>query len=352
MTVIHFDMDAFYASIEIRDNPQYKNKPLVVGGGVVTTANYEARKFGVHSAMNTMMARKLCPHLIVVPVDSEKYHNVSNYIHSLIEKITKVVEYVALDEGYMDVTDIITNYPSKEYFAMKFKERIFKKTGLTCSVGVGYNKLSAKIASDINKPNGYYIFNNPNEFVEYIKDKDIKIIPGVGKKLQELLKSQNIIKAGDVYKYSLYELVKRYGTSRGYMLYYYTRGINDNPIDTNRDHISIGNENTYKYPLMTQQDLIREYTQIFERAYSRMKKKGYLCKSVNIKIKYSDFSMITRSKNIDLSDDKILLFEKVQDLMEEITQENIRLVGVSFNNLVPKDKIKRQLPIKFSEEFL
>lgn len=347
--ILHYDMDAFYASVEIKDNPNLKNKPLVIGSSVVSTASYAARKYGIHSAMSTSEAKKLCPNLIIIPGNKKKYYKNSEYIHSLIEKISDTVEYIALDEGFIDITDIIKKYNSKKYFAEKFKERIFKKTGLTCSVGIGYNKLTAKIASDINKPNGYFIFNNSNEFIEYIKDKEIKIIPGVGKKFLSILNKNNIFTTQEIYKFSLQELIALYGLSRGSLLYYYSRGIDDRPIKKERKSISIGNENTYKYPLKTIEELKREYNQIFNKTYHRLKEKKFLCNSITIKIRYSDFTTITRSKNLSFpTDNKLDLENNVQDLFEKIKIVNdIRLVGISFNNLINKNKIKKQLQFNF-----
>ena len=157
--ILHYDMDAFYASVEIRDNPKLKGKPIVVGENIVTTASYEARKYGVRSAMPVSEARKLCKNLIALPVSKGKYSEVSSRIKSLVLKLTHRVEFIALDEGYIDITEIIERYPSKKYFANRFKRGIFNNVSLTCSIGIGYNKLSAKIASDINKPGGIYIFN-------------------------------------------------------------------------------------------------------------------------------------------------------------------------------------------------
>ena len=165
--IMHYDMDAFYASIEINRNPKLKNKPLVVGENIVTTASYEARKYGIHSAMKVSDAKLLCPKLIAIPVDKKEYIRISNEIHNLILKITNKVEFIATDEGYIDLTGIVKP-ENKIQFALKFKERIKELTNLTCSVGIGFNKLSAKIASDINKPFGIYIFENEKEFLKYI----------------------------------------------------------------------------------------------------------------------------------------------------------------------------------------
>lgn len=208
--IMHYDMDAFYASIEINRNPKLKNKPIVVGENIVTTASYEARKYGIHSAMKVSDAKLLCPKLIVIPVDKTEYIRISNEIHNLIFKITNKVEFIATDEGYIDLTDVI-NPENKKSFAIKFKQRIKELTNLTCSVGISFNKLSAKIASDINKPFGFFIFENEKEFIKYISDKKIRIIPGVGKKFFEILKHDKIFYIKDVFKYSLDYLVKKYG---------------------------------------------------------------------------------------------------------------------------------------------
>ena len=347
--ILHYDMDAFYASVEIRDNKSLKNKPLVVGESIVTTASYAARKYGIHSAMSTAEAKRLCPSLIILPCNKEKYAVESNHIHTLVEKVTDKVEYIAFDEGFLDITNIIENYPSKEYFAKKFKERIFKNTGLTCSVGIGYNKLTAKIASDCNKPNGFYIFNSPKEFTAYISNKSISIIPGVGKKFIPILEKNNILKPKDIYNFSLHELISLFGLSRGSLLYYYSRGLDDRPVKKERKAASVGNENTYRFSLQTDEDLKREYTAVFEKSYKRLKEKNFLCSCVNIKIKYKDFSSITRSKHLSTpTDNKTDLFEIVVNLIENIEYRNeIRLVGVSFSHLIKKNILKTQLSFKF-----
>lgn len=347
--ILHYDMDAFYASIEIKDNPKLRNKPLVVGRGVVSTASYAARKYGIHSAMSIGEAKKLCPSLIIISGDKKKYVKYSQEIHLLVEKISDNVEYIALDEGFVDITNIIEKYISKEYFAKKFKERIYMNTGLTCSVGIGYNKLTAKIASDVNKPNGYFIFNNSEEFIEYIKDQEIKIIPGVGKRFFSLLNKNEIYKTKDIYESSLKELIALYGLSRGSLLYYYSRGVDDRPIKKQRKSISIGNENTYRYSLQSEEELKREYGIIFEKTYKRLKEKDFLCNSVTIKIRYSNFTTLSRSKNLIFpTQDKIDLENIIQELIDKIkNKKNIRLVGISFSNLIKKSKIKEQLQFEF-----
>ena len=333
--IMHYDMDCFYASIEIRDNPKYQGLPLVVGGGVVTTASYEARKYGIYSAMSTFEAKKLCPNLLIVPVNKDKYIRVSQKIQNLVLKITEKVEFIALDEGYVEIAP---KFSSLEEFAEKFKERIKYHTGLTCSVGIGINKLSAKIASGINKPGGKYIFNSQIEFVNFLKNKDIKIIQGVGNKLKELLNKEGINKVEDLYNYSLNELINKYGKSRGELLYLSCRGIDYSEIEYQRATHSIGNENTYRFPLSSEGNILKELEEIFNYSYERLVKKEFITKTIILKIKFANGELITRSKTFTIpTDDKQILYESIENLFENININSpIKLLGVSFGNLTKK----------------
>lgn len=334
--ILHYDMDCFYASIETRDNPKYKNRPMVVVGGVVTTANYEARKYGIHSAMSTFEAKKLCPNLLIVYPNKDKYFKESQIIHNLVLKITHKIEFIALDEGYIDITDVIKKYSSKEKFAKTFRERIYKHTGLTCSVGIGINKISAKIASDINKPFGQFIFNSEKEFIEYTKDKKIRKLQGVGEKFEKLLNKDKIFLVGDVYKFSLGELTKKYGKARGELLYLYSRGIDYSPVDYDKPTHSVGAENTYSFPLISEGEIAKKLEEVFETAYKRLKAKNFLTKTISIKIRYEDRTTISKAKTIAIATyDKEKLFEYVQEIFNEIEEKrNIKLLGVTFKNLV------------------
>ena len=345
--ILHYDLDAFYASVEIRDNPKkYKNKPMVVAGGVVTTASYEARKFGIHSAMSTFEAKKLCPNLLVVYPNKEKYFKESQIIHNLVLKITHKIEFIALDEGYIDITDVIQKYSSKEKFAKTFRERVFKHTGLTCSVGIGVNKISAKIASDINKPFGQFIFNSEKDFMEYMKDKNIRKLQGVGKKFEKILNRDNIFLVGDVHRFSFKELVQKYGKSRGELLYLYSRGIDHSPVDYDKPTHSVGAENTYSFPLNSDEEINKKLEEVFEVAYKRLKSKNCLTKTISIKIKYSDRHIINKAKTFSIAtDNKENLFEYMQEIFSEIDErEEIKLLGISFRNLI--EFSSRQLSFK------
>lgn len=346
--IYHYDMDAFYSSIEERENPKLKGKAFVVGGGVTCTASYEARKYGVRSAMVVSEAKKLCPNLIVLPVNMKLYHEVSDQIHNLILKITDKVEFIASDEGYIDLTGIIEDDPVvKERFAKKFQKRILEITGLTCSVGVGYNKLSAKIASDINKPHGFYMFNNESEFVQYISDKPLRTMPGVGKKSIVELEKDGLFKVSDLHKISILELNRRYGDSRAAMLYYFSRGIDDSPVEHQRKTHSIGSENTYREPLEGEEKIAAELEQLFKKVHERLLEDRLFCKTVNIKIRYSNFHTITRSHTLSsYTNSSFHLHEGMEQLISEIQDfSSIRLVGFSLSNLSQNYVEQLQFPL-------
>ncbi|WP_297487273.1 DNA polymerase IV [uncultured Cetobacterium sp.] len=344
-TILHYDMDSFYASVEMRDNKKYIGKPIVVAGGVVTTANYEARKFGIHSAMSTIEAKRLCPRVIVVPVNKTKYSEESKIIQNLALKITDKVEFIALDEGYIDITNIISKYSSKKSFASLFRKRIFEKTGLTCSVGIGINKLTAKIASDINKPGGQYIFNNQEEFIEFIRHKNIRKLPGVGVKFEKILTKNNIKKVDDIFPFSLKELTAKFGTSRGELLYTFSRGIDFREVDFKRATHSIGNEITFRIPLDSEVEINREIDDLFIWAHKRLLKNKFLTKTISLKIRYSNRDTITRAKTRAIPTDNIDILKSMLDelsLAVDISRD-IRLLGVSFSSLI--NKSKRQLTL-------
>ncbi|MGL5125126.1 MAG: DNA polymerase IV [Fusobacteriaceae bacterium] len=343
--ILHYDMDAFYASVEERENPKLRGKPFVVGGGVICTASYSARKYGVRSAQTVFEARKLCPSLFVLPVNMELYQKFSDLIQSLVLKITQKVEFIAKDEGYIDLTEIIeNNYDAKIKFGKKFQKRIKEITGLTCSIGIGYNKLTAKIASDINKPAGIHMFLNENEFVQYISEKSIRILPGVGKKLCEELNLKGIMSVGDARNISYPEL-RKYGNSRADILYYYSRGIDDSPINFERKTHSIGSENTYRENLGGEERINLEFDQLFKKVYERFCDEKIYCRTVNIKIRYGDFKTITRSYSLGIPTNSYRsIREGMEKLINELENfENIRLVGFTLSNI--SKKIVKQLKL-------
>lgn len=348
--IMHYDMDAFYASIEIRDNPHLRGKAVIVGTKVVTTCSYEARKFGLHSAMSVKEARKLCPRGIYLPCDKDKYAKVAYEIQNLVLKMSDKVEFVAFDEAYVDITELYKKYKNLEYIAKKFRERIYKKVGLTCSVGIAYNKLAAKIASEINKPNGFYIINNEEEFIEYIRNKDIRKIPGIGKKTEILLNSRGIFKVEDLYKKSLIELQGYFGHSRGIQLYENARGIDNSFVSNERQHKSIGNETTLNSPIRNE-DFVREaIKKIFDSVYERLKDKNFYAKTLSIKIRYSNREISQRSKSLkDFSKNYNDFYRVLMELLDQINlDKEIILYGFTFSNL--QEKVREQLSFENIEK--
>jgi DNA polymerase IV len=333
--ILHYDMDAFYASIEIRDKPNLHGKPVIVGTSVITTCNYEARKYGLHSAMSVTKARILCPYGIYLKVDKEKYNKVSKQIKKLVLKLTNKVEFIALDEGFVDITDIIKNYTSYEVFAKKFQQGILKHTGLSCSIGIGYNKLSAKLASDAKKPGGVTFIRDLDQFADFMSDKGIKLIPGVGKKTQEILDRKNLVKVSDVLKVSLQELRSILGYNRGEMIYEYSRGIDNRKVSIESKTHSISNEKTYSVPLEDREFIWAEFLSLLIKTYKRMKDQNFHTKTLTLKVRYLDRKTITRSKSINISTENIEKLKKLlSELFEEIDLGNkIKLLGINLGNL-------------------
>lgn len=334
--IMHYDMDAFFASVEIRDNPNLRGKPVIVGTRVVTTCNYEARKYGLHSAMSVKVARKLCPKGIYLEVDKDKYTNEAKKIQELIYTLSDKVEFLSLDEGYIDISKLYEKYKDLDFIANKFRERIFAKTGLTCSVGIAYNKLAAKISSEINKPNGYYIMENVEKFIDYVRTKDIRIIPGIGGKTETSLNKYGIYKVGDFYNHSLLVLQGILGHGRGLQLYEFSKGIDDRPIENERKHKSIGNETTLITPI-NNEDLIKiNLRNIFEGVFRRFKETSFFARTVTIKIRYGNRQILQKSKSYkEYSDDYKEFLRIFNELVEELSlAEPILLYGVTFSNII------------------
>lgn len=336
--IMHYDMDAFFASVEIREKPWLADKPVIVGTNVVTTCNYVARKYGIHSAMSTAMARRLCKNGVYLRVDKDLYQAESDRIKELVLRITDKVEFIALDEGYIDISEIAKKYTSLEYFAEKFKKGIKRHTGLTCSVGVGFNKLSAKMASEVNKPDGMHVFKDEDEFIDYVRQKDIGIIPGIGKKTAQFLKETGICKVEDGLKIPLQQMRSILGYSKGDMVYEYMRGVDRRAVKNSRKIQSISNETTFNFPVDESDIIEKEIAELFKKTYKRLLGKKLHCKTVTIKIRYENRETITRSKSFDgLEDQFTKLWETLVGLKEHIDfSRKIRLVGVALGNVAKK----------------
>lgn len=349
---LHYDMDAFFAAVEQRDNKELKGKPIAIGHGVVTTASYEARKYGVKSAMPTVQAKRLCPNLIVVNIRKGVYFEEGRRIQKLIAKVIKKCEFTSVDEGYLDITEFICKNNTKlnkkekfskiERFIKKFKKYIFDNSQLTCSVGIGFSKISAKIASDINKPNGHFIFKNRNHFLNYIHNKDLGIVPGIGRKTRENLALFNITKVFQLYEIEKNELIRRFGISKGEYLYNSVRGLHFSDINTDRKRQSYGHEITFH---QEENDILTLHAELKKQIKNLCEKlitKNEFAKTVTIKIRYSNFATHTRSKTLKSATNDINeIYGAALENLEFFEKKNeVRLIGVQLSSIMKSNVVQ------------
>ncbi|EPR72463.1 DNA polymerase IV [Winogradskyella psychrotolerans RS-3] len=330
-------MDAFYASVAQMDNPELKGKPIAVGGGgtrgVVSAASYEARKFGVKSAMSGRLAIKLCPELIFVKTDFERYTEISKRIRKIFLEYTDLVEPLSLDEAYLDVTENKIGFPSASLIAEEIRQRIFNEVGLTASAGISINKFIAKVASDYNKPNGQKTVN-PEDVFQFLEDLDIRKFYGVGKVTAEKMYQKGIFTGKDLKLKSLEYLDKNFGKSGRYY-YDVVRGIHFSEVKPNRIRKSLAAERTFSKNLSSEIFMLEKLEHISEEVSKRLTKNKVSGKTITLKIKYSDFTLQTRSKTLPyyVSDTSIIL-ETAKDLLYQNKLNNsVRLLGISLSNL-------------------
>jgi DNA polymerase-4 len=337
--IIHIDMDAFYASVEQRDNPEYMGKPLVVGGlpqgrgGVVATASYEARKFGIRSAMPSKQALQLCPHALFVRPRFDAYKEVSGKIREIFSRYTDLIEPLSLDEAYLDVTMDKLNIGSALEIARQIKQAIKEELQLSASAGVSINKFVAKIASDINKPDGLK-FIGPSAVEAFMKKLPVEKFHGVGKVTAEKMKKMGLHTGADVKNLAEEELIKNFGKA-GSFYYRIVRGIDEREVQSHREIKSLAAEDTFAYDLTTVEEMETELNKIALLVYKRLQKNNLKGRTVSLKIKYSDFKQITRNKsfNAPLSDLEVIRTTAKQ-LLAAISPEDkkIRLLGISISN--------------------
>ncbi|MDF4220390.1 DNA polymerase IV [Maribacter sp. M208] len=348
--IIHVDMDAFYASVEELDNPELKGKPLAVGGsekrGVVSAANYEARKFGVRSAMSGFQARKNCPHLTFVKPRFERYKEISKQIRSIFFEYTDLVEPLSLDEAYLDVTINKKGNPSATMLATEIRQRILEKTGLNASAGISINKFIAKVASDINKPNGQKTVN-PEEVIPFLENLDIRKFYGVGKVTAEKMYKLGIFTGKDLKSKSIEFLAENFGKSGPYY-YHVVRGIHNSEVKPHRIPKSVGAERTFNENLSSEIFMLERLEHIAQELERRLTKSKVAGKTITLKIKYSDFTLNTRSKTMPyFIADKDLILETAKDLLyQEELQNSVRLLGISLSNLNTEDKKTKKVDDK------
>lgn len=335
--IIHVDMDAFYASVEQNDHPELRGKPLAVGGGskrgVVAAASYEARKFGVHSAMSGALARQKCPELIFVKPRFERYKEISGQIREVFLEYTDLVEPLSLDEAYLDVTRNKKGMPSATLLAKEIRERILEKTGLTASAGISINKFLAKIASDVNKPNGQKTIP-PEEVEAFLMALDVRKFFGVGKVTAEKMYQLGIFTGADLKLRSEIFLRDHFGKS-GLHYYKVVRGIHNSPVQPSRIPKSVGAERTFGENLSSEVFMLEKLKGIAAELHRRLAAKDRAGKTVTLKIKYADFKIQTRSRTLPLyiaSEDLILEHAK-ELLYQEPLKDSVRLLGISLSNL-------------------
>ena len=346
-------MDAFYASVEQMDNPELKGKPLAVGGsevrGVVSAASYEARKFGVRSAMSGMQAKRNCPEIIFVRPRFDRYKEISNKIRKIFHDYTDLVEPLSLDEAYLDVTQNKKGNPSATLIAQEIRQRILNEVGLTASAGISVNKFVAKIASDYNKPNGQKTVN-PDEVEDFLEQLDIKKFYGIGKVTTEKMYQHGIFTGKDLKSKTKEYLEQHFGKS-GAFYYHIVRGIHNSEVKPNRISKSVAAEHTFNENLTSEIFMQERLERISAELEKRLKKYNVSGKTVTLKIKYSDFTTQTRSKTLPyFISDKGLLFETAKELLyQERMKDSVRLLGISLNNL--NTEIKKTIVVQLRFEF-
>jgi len=351
--IIHIDMDAFYASVEQMDNPALRGKPIAVGGsenrGVVSAASYEARKFGVRSAISGVMAKKNCPELIFVAPRFDRYKEISKRIHAIFYEYTDLVEPLSLDEAYLDVTQNKKGNPSASLLAQEIRLRIFNEVGLTASAGISVNKFVAKIASDYNKPNGQKTVN-PDEVLSFLEELPIRKFYGVGKVTTEKMYQLGIFSGSDLKSKSVDFLEKHFGKS-GRFYYDVVRGIHNSEVKSDRITKSIAAEHTFDINLSSEIFMITQLENIAGVLERRLKKSQVSGKTITLKIKYSDFSQQTRSKTLPyFISDKGLILQTVKELLyQERMKDSVRLLGISLSNL--NTEIKKTIVVQLKFDF-
>jgi DNA polymerase-4 len=340
--IIHIDMDAFYASVEQMDNPALRGKAVAVGGsenrGVVAAASYEARKFGVRSAISGVMAKKYCPEIIFVKPRFDRYKEVSSKIQKIFYEYTDLVEPLSLDEAYLDVTQNKKGNPSASLLAEEIRERIFNEVGLTASAGISVNKFVAKIASDYNKPNGQKTVN-PDEVISFLEELPIRKFYGVGKVTTEKMYQLGVFTGLELKSKSLEFLEKHFGKA-GNFYFNVVRGIHNSAVKSDRITKSVAAEHTFDVNLSSEIFMMDKLEGIAITLEKRLNKHNVAGKTITLKIKYSNFAQQTRSKTVPyFISDKGLILEIVKELLyQERMKDSVRLLGISLSNLNTEEK--------------
>ena len=339
--VLHCDMDCFYAAVHMRDDPSLAGKPVVIGGrpesrGVVAAASYEARRFGIHSAMPSAQARRLCAEVVFVPPDFRRYQRESQAIFAIYREFTPLVEAMSIDEAYLDVTGHLEAFGTATALAREIRRRVAEERRLTVSVGVGPNRLVAKIASDWKKPDGLTVVP-PWRVQQFLDPLPVRRLHGVGPATERALAELGVATVADLRGQDLEQLVDRFGR-HGTTLFEFARGIDERPIETHRERKSLGTENTYGRDLAGREAVEPEVERLAGEVAEALASRDLACRTVTLKVRYADFTTITRSRTLAAPvRDGDAIAECARDLLRrtEALGRPVRLLGVSASNLVP-----------------
>ena len=350
-------MDAFYASIEQRDNPELRGKPLAVGygekRGVVAAASYEARKYGVYSAMPSVVAKRKCPHLIFVSPHFDVYRSVSEQVREIFFEYTDQVEPLSLDEAFLDVTINKKSMRSATHIAKEIKQKIFEETGLTASAGVSYNKFLAKIASDYRKPNGIYVIT-PQKGLSFIEQLSINKFFGVGRVTATKMNELGIYTGADLKKWSEIDLVHHFGKA-GLSYYQYARGLDSRNVEAERIRKSLGSEETFLDDIYDLTVIEQELNKIAQEVTRRATKRDFKAKTLTLKIKYADFTIVTRSitlnNYINRASDMLQTAMKLLSRVDDIEEKKVRLLGLTLSNPDREEIYLPGMPIQLKIDF-
>jgi len=352
-SIIHIDMDAFYAAIEQRDFPCYRNQPLIVGGdpehrGVVATCSYEAREFGVHSAMPCAVAKRICPQAIFVKPRFAVYRDVSAQIKTILANYTELIEPLALDEAYLDVTAEMTRGGSGVLIAKDICQQIRRHTGLTASAGVSYNKFLAKIASGRCKPSGL-LYISPKEGPEFVKSLNIREFFGIGPATEEKMNGLGIYTGADLADWELEALQPVFGKSAHYY-YHAAKGVDNRAVEADRLRKSIGTEDTFEVDLNTHEEMLNVFSLQSKQLEQQLSQFGGMAKTITIKVKFSDFTQVTRSysRHSGFRTSESII-HVIPELLDNAIVKHlpVRLLGISASNLMPDSELVegRQIPL-------
>lgn len=336
--IMHVDMDAFFASVEQLDHPEYRGHPVIVGGlsarGVVATASYEARKFGVHSAMPLVKAKQLCPDGIYVWPRFERYKEISNVIHDVMREFTPIIEPLSLDEAFLEVTGMSTLYPGPYQLGQAIKKRVFEETGLIISAGLAPNKFLAKLASDLDKPDGLVVIPYGKE-QEVLKNLPIKRIWGIGKQSEKRFKEAGFHKIGDIQELADERPLIPVCGNQARRIWELANGIDNRPVEPDRKIQSVGNEETYGEDITDPEVIDLELRYFANRVAKRLRKKGLTGHTISIKIRFSDFSTISRQKKLDTNtDNEHIIYEMARILFDKLDiTKPIRLMGITVSGV-------------------